>query len=331
MPASSATTENLVASAETEASASAVTLSTRCEMARDAVERDKPYAGDAVRHYLVSLAASFDRYALHEPANGLLDVKVVEAIDHFLPSLKECRTLLTAVARCSDTMAHMPAVLTFFRNIIGYKSAVSQEQYCVLWSDQYRYIVRELFLTAIGILMRHQQWDAVAQLIGAEYSDGDEPVHRFTVFDGYAKTLDEFRNRRLQLQRMSVSSDIMRDRVDVTQCDFEGLMQADFLLCLRSLVCEPNFFVRWYPRTLVYADHFAVNGFDLFVTASDPARFMPLAKMLNVTDWDDLMGRFDAVYTAWDLVRWELAGAPMDFHGYMGLRNAALRQRALGG
>ena len=331
MPTPAANAADRVEDLGSESSTSAVTLSTRCEMACDAVGREKPFAGDAVRHYLVSLAASLDRYALHEPANGLLDVKVVEAIDHFLPSLKEWRGLLTAVATCADPSAHMPAVLAFFRNIIGYKSAVSQEQYCVLWSDQYRYLVRELFLTAVGIFMRHRQWDAVAQLVSAEYGDDKDTAQRFTVFDGYAKTLDEFRNRRLQLHRMSVSSDIMRDRVDVTQCDFEGLMQADFVLCLRSLVCEPNFFVRWYPRTLVYADHFAVNGFDQFVTASDPARFEPLAKMLSVADWDDLMTRFEAVYRAWDLVRWELAGAPLDFHGYMGLRNPALPQRAVGG
>ncbi|MEO1575764.1 MAG: hypothetical protein AAFU65_12500, partial [Pseudomonadota bacterium] len=164
-----------------------------------------------------------------------------------------------------------------------------------------------------------------AVLLSANYASDQGETQRFAVFDGYAKTLDEFRNRRLQLNRMSVSSDVVRDRVDLTQCDFEDLMEADFVLCLHSLVCDPSFFARWYPRTLVYADHFAVNGFDLFVTGAHPARFEPLSQLFGVANWDALLERFASVYEAWGLARWELAGAPLDFHGYMGLRNPALR------
>lgn len=307
-------------------SINALTLTTRFEMARNAVQCGKPFAGDAVRHYLVSLAATFDAYTLHEPANGLLDVKVLEAIDQFFPSLQDYRRLVTAVASSGAAEAQVDQLVDFFRDVIGYKSALSQEQHCVLWSDQYRFIVRELFLSTVAIFMRHQHFDAVACLVGANYaSETDDNPQRFAVFDGYAKTLDEFRNRRLQLQRMSVSSDLVRDRVDVTQCDFEDLMQADFVLCLRSLVCDPSFFVRWYPRTLVYADHFAVNGFDVFVTGADAARFAPLSQLFDAANWDALLERFESVYEAWGLARWELAGAPLDFRGYMGLRNPALR------
>jgi hypothetical protein len=301
-------------------------LVTRHGMACEALLANKPFAAEALVQYLSTWVETFGDYTLREPANGLLDSKVLEAIDAFEPDLKRYRETLAALAThpaAADLVKHL---LPFFRDIVRFKHDVANTQQCVLWADGYRFLLRELFLTTIAILIRNEAYDAVAVLLEADYSLSDEgPALRFTVFDGYAKTLDEFRNRRLQLQRMSVSSDVMRERADPSVCDFESLMQADFILCIRSLVCEPSFFVRWYPRLLVYADDLAMTGFELFVRGSNPERFGPIATMLDCPDREMLLERFNAVYEAWALERWEVGGTPLDFRGYMGLNNRALQ------
>ncbi|MEO1576304.1 MAG: hypothetical protein AAFU65_15260, partial [Pseudomonadota bacterium] len=144
---------------------SALTLSTRYEMAVDAVTEQKPFASDAVRHYLVTLAASLDEYALRQPANGLLDVKVLEAIDLFLPALKDYRRVVSALAGAPDAKVHADHLVNFLRDVIAYKGALAQEQDCVLWSDQYRFLVRELFLSTVAIFLRHERYDATAVLL----------------------------------------------------------------------------------------------------------------------------------------------------------------------
>lgn len=302
------------------------TLESRHTMACEALLSNKPFAAEALIQYLATWLSTFDDYTLNEPANGLLDTKVLEAIDAFAPALAKYRELMLAVAThpgATDLVKHL---LPFLREVVGFKQDVSNSRQCVLWADGYRFLLRELYLTTIAILIKHEAYAAVSVLLDADYSQNDDgPALRFTVFDGYAKTLDEFRNRRLQLHRMSVSSDVMRDRVDPTACDFESLMQADFILCMRSLVCEPSFFVRWYPRLLVYADDLAMTGFDLFVRGVDAAQFGPIAQLLDCADWATLLERFNSVHEAWALERWEVGGTPLDFRGYMGLNNRALR------
>lgn len=300
-----------------------VILQTRLEMARDALARNKPFATDAVTQYLQSLVATLEHYAVKEPDRGLLDEKVLDVIKQFLPALKDYRTVVTAL--CAATSVDDPAapLVTFFRDLRAEKNRLTQELDCVLWSDGYRYILRELFLTTAGILVRRERYAALSSLLSANYASAGESEQHFTVFDGYAKTLDEFRNRRLGARRLSICCDVMRDRIDVTQCTFEQMMQADFLLCLRTLVVNPSFFVRWYPRTLVYGDHFAVQGFDLFDVGRDASKFAPLATILDVANVRELNKRFEQTHTAWGLGRWEVGGAPLSFRGFMGQRSAA--------
>ncbi len=300
----------------------------RHAIALDALSGDKEFAQSAVAQYLNTLAASFSNFTLREPSNGLLDSKVLEAIDLSLPALQDYRAVICAIADGESCARHVAAMVEFFKVIALFKRpSVAPVSQCVLWADAYRFIVREFFLTTVAILIDRRAYDEAAQLMAADYSpadSSDSAQQRFVVCDGYVKTLDEFRNRRLQLNRLSVSGDLMRKRCDPVRCEFDAIMQADFLLCLRSLVCEKSFFVRWYPRTLVYAENFQLTGFDLFIGGADPARFSPLATLLDVADRAQLVERFDAVRVAWRLDEWELAGASLDFAGYMGLRNPVL-------
>ncbi|MFK8017979.1 MAG: hypothetical protein AB8G17_21340 [Gammaproteobacteria bacterium] len=314
-----------------DANAPSVLMATqsRHAIAVDALTNNKPFAVDAVSQYLETFATTFDSIALREPANGLLDAKVLEVIDAFEPSLKQYREVISAAGQCDVVDDLVEPIVHFFQRVLVHKQAGSERmRQCVLWADGHRFIIRELFLTTVAILLKHEAFGVIAKLVDAGYcvansaNDGDQ---RFVACDGYVKTLDEFRNRRLQLHRLSVSSDLLRQRVDPVHCDFDALMQADFILCLRSLVCEQNFFVRWYPRTLVYAEQFQVTGFDLFITSASPARFGPLAALFNATDMTDLLTRFEAVRDAWALDRWEIGGGPLDFLGFMGQNNAALR------
>ncbi len=304
-------------------------IQSRHAIALDAVSGSKEFAQSAVQQYLNTLADSFDAYALRQPANGLLDSKVLESIDRSLPALKGFREIIAAIADGDSSAKYIPALVNFFDAIVVLKRPpVSQVSQCVLWADAYRFIVREFFLTTVAILIDRDAYHAAVGLMSAEYAplgSAESGPQRFVVCDAYVKTLDEFRNRRLQLNRLSVSSDLMRQRCDPAYCDFAAMMQADFLLCLRSLVCEKSFFVRWYPRTLVYAENFMLTGFELFISSADPARFSPLATLLDVADRAQLVERFDAVRAAWGLDQWELGNMPLDFHGYMGLHNPALR------
>ena len=309
--------------------ATASSLESRYAIALDALTHGKPFALEATTQFLETLSDTFDSFSLHEPANGLLDAKVLEAIDLSEALLKQFRHVVHAAANSDIAEQSVAPLAIFFTKVLRYKSNGSQQlRECVLWADGYRFIIRELFLTTVAIFIESGAYSAVVALTSASYrrdaaeDDGDR---RFVACDGYTKTLDEFRNRRLQLNRLSVSSDLLRQRADSTVCNFDALMQADFVLCLRSLICEQSFFVRWYPRTLVYAEKYLLTGFDLFINSANPARFRPLATLFDASDMTELVSRFEEVRDAWSLDRWEIGGCPLDFAGFMGQNNAALR------
>jgi hypothetical protein len=71
------------------------------------------------------------------------------------------------------------------------------------------------------------------------------------VFRENIRSLDETRNRRLELNRLSATSGMMQKRATRKDVTFEQLMQADFVLHLHSILNFPN--DKRSPVTLLYA------------------------------------------------------------------------------
>ena len=128
--------------------------------------------------------------------------------------------------------------------------------------------------------------------------------------------------------RVSLSADLLQQRLDEVATPLADVMQCDFLLCLHSLLHSDDRLRRWYPRSLVFADAYSQQGFDLFVTGADPARFGAVATLLGVRDRDELVARFDALEVDFNLPAWGFGGVRLDFRGFLGWRKAALRSKA---
>ena len=107
-------------------------------------------------------------------------------------------------------------------------------QYNEWYWDNFKFIVHEMFLYAIGILPQYERFDLVLDLMSQGYYVADaldnsrEPMEQFGIIWQPIQSLT-YRNKRLNLNRISVRADMLEKRSHASGLPFVYLMQADFV------------------------------------------------------------------------------------------------------
>ncbi len=165
--------------------------------------------------------------------------------------------------------------------------------YCRDWDfDNFKFIIHELFLYAAAILMKLEQFQQASVLLNQRYylpgtsDSGRDPMVSFSVFRRHMKSL-KYRNERLKLRRLSLRADLLKERCQATGIDFKYLMQADFVLFIRSEPYAEDSFDRWWPETLLHLGHFS-GPFEIFARAESKRYFEKIKCLFDIESPDDL-------------------------------------------
>jgi hypothetical protein len=163
-------------------------------------------------------------------------------------------------------------------------------QYYPGWSDFYKFLAVEVLLIQVAALLRHDQWRLLGELVDEAFIVQDEGGAAKTIgfvgFMGQHEALDNHRNRRLKLNRASVTADLLRERASPENTSFAELSQADVLLALKSVMtigksAATGWPRAWVPRTGIYATH--GNQHKVFLRAVSPRGRMNLFSILDVS------------------------------------------------
>lgn len=129
--------------------------------------------------------------------------------------------------------------------------------------DGNKFLVYEMFVSLIAALIKYDNWDIVGQLLSEDLfldktsSGGYKSFDRISV---YLPSLDQARNRRLHLNRTSVTADMIKERYDGTQLGqlitHRGYLEADYFLFLKTLCDKDKLELKnvWRPLSCVYPD-----------------------------------------------------------------------------
>jgi hypothetical protein len=183
------------------------------------------------------------------------------------------------------------------------------------WFDGYKFIVYELFLYTIAVLVKRKQFEIAAALLKRSYyvvigDSGTKEFCSFCAFQNPVGVLDDVRGRRLN--RTSGTADLLKERADSGLVSFEDVMQADFVLFLRSLVAsQQGRSGIWFPSSAVYAGH--GRAFPVFAKAESAHYFEVVKILLGVSGKDELMQKYASVNEA------------LQFNGIIRFRNAYSR------
>ncbi len=272
----------------TKDGAATLATSSRFKRAIDAVRGNKPHAIPAVAEYFDMLAEQLEALRL-PPASDPFDDAVLASIESFVPYRNEAIELFLGIACYLDTPESRERIHRFFENLIPYLDRSGRGGSSA--SDNFRFIIHELFLYAIACQLRYERFEAVSHLLNAEYyfpeqaDFGRAEMVSFTVFQKPVQSLSR-RNLRLNLQRQSVHADLLKARCTGVPVQFRQLIQAEFVVYLWASLHRAG---TWWPVTLLYvSDHGDTGAFELFARSKSQRYFDSVRGMLGIASKDEL-------------------------------------------
>lgn len=263
----------------------------RCQ---DAIRNNKPSAVGAFDDYTVVLIENLEKLRI-SGGQAEFDELVVKSIEDFLPYRNEVIQILVTVYQYSTGIELSQKVHRLFEGLIRYLGRSTTSRYD--WdNDNYRFIVHELFLYALAIMLKHERFTDAQIMLEQNYFVGDNLEYRrqsmvgYPVFREYMKSLVH-RNERLNLRRLSLRADFLKQRASGTGLDFRYLMQADFLAFMRAEL-KYGEYDRWWPETLLYANR-REHTFEIFARAESKSYFNRIKGVLGIEDISEIDQLFD--------------------------------------
>lgn len=263
-----------------------------------AIKDNKPFASGALDEYLSLFSESLERFRLQN-IDGEFDDAVVSNIEQFLPYRNEAIQAFFTIGQYAPTEDNILKLHRFFESLIPYMNRPADMQQCREWDfDNYKFIIHELFLYAIAILLKLERFKQANTLLTQQYylagnSDyGKDGMVSFIVFRKYMKSL-EHRNKRLELNRLSVRADMLEQRSKSSGVEFRHLMQADFVIFMRAEIESKDDYSCWWPETLLYVGRFH-SSFEIFARSVSKKYFDKVKCLLAIDNPEDIAGLLES-------------------------------------
>lgn len=258
----------------------------------DAIRNNKSYAAGTLEDYLAKFSEDMEKLRI-TGHKGEFDDAVVANIEDFLPFRNQLIQLFFTISRYSPNEEYIQKLHRFFESLIPYMFRPKNVSQSYEWDyDNFKFIIHELFLYLMGILVEQERFELANYFMEQPYyvpgnlDYGNESITDFNVFRQYMKSL-EYRNNRLQLRRLSLRADLLNKRSTGTGLDFMDLMQADFILFMRSSLGADGRYWSWWPETLVYLGPFQ-KQFEIFARSVSRKYFDKIKCLLAIDVPKDL-------------------------------------------
>jgi len=249
---------------------------------KNALLNDRRSANGLISDYLDTFISSLKDFRLSGGSVTDFDDRVVETIEKMLPLRDDFIDFIFTVFKYQDTV-DLEKFQNFFEKLIPFCYRPENVQ---TWTevdyDNYKFFIYELILNFVAILLQLKKYKEVTHFVNSQYfyhhPNSSELTHNgIEIFDLYPRSLDEIRNKRLSLRRVSVTADLIKSHSTRKDISFEEIKQADLVLYYVTELHGPRF--AWFPRTSVY--NFRGGTVELF------------DKMISLQHFEKIKGLFD--------------------------------------
>lgn len=253
--------------------------SSLAKRATTSIREGKGNATATFNEYLSLYSENLERIRIERKPDIPFDEQVVNNIKEFATSRNELLQVITHAIRYFDEEQCADQLHQFLESLLKYheppEDGRNRQQSD---SDNYRFIIQEIFIYTIGLCIKNNKYLAASILLDKHYYIQS----RSSYLAGYDCFYDnsgiiENLNKRKEMRRSSLSADITKEMNNTSGLDFSSLMQTDFLLFLRSQI-HAGF---WWPKTLVYLGHYP-GPFEMFARSASSAYFVRLKAILNI-------------------------------------------------
>ena len=257
----------------------------------DHIKNDRLNLVSVTREYLDTVASELEKFRISS-RDGNEDEIFLKSIEDFLPYRNELVELFQTIASYLPSLELVEAVHKFFEKLIPFMYPPKYLSFYSKYdSDNFKFIIHELFIYCLGSFIKHEQFDWAAYFINNEYyhpsKDSNQGMNLYIVFRQTVKTLDN-RNERLKLNRLSLRADILEKRSRLSSLNFEYTKIADFILYFRSRTSRTK--CEWWPVTYIYmtSDSNYDSCFEMFSRSKSIRYFNKMKCLLDVKDRFDL-------------------------------------------
>ncbi|MDD5081438.1 MAG: TIR domain-containing protein [Candidatus Omnitrophica bacterium] len=256
----------------------------------DAIRNNRGHAKGALNEYLQTFSEGIEQFRIIEK-DAKFDDQVIENIERFIPHRNELIEIFILLAQYRDIESVSVQIHHFFEDLIKYFYPLKENvSYSGCDFDNFKFIIQELFLYSIAVFLKHECFESVNYLLSNSYyvakkpGDGHAAMYNYSVFRNYLESL-KYRNTRLGLRRLSLHSDLLKERCKGTSITLDQLMQADFVLFLRDAVNRVlfNLAMTWWPETLLYKALRSQEPFEIFLRAESIKYFDRMKCILGIT------------------------------------------------
>ncbi len=179
-------------------------------------------------------------------------------------------------------------------------------------SDHYKFFFYELFLYTSTIMIEKERYKELGTLLDTGFIVFSQKANKtesynFIMFNHIGEGLNKLRNERLQLRRISVTADLIKQRADHPKYNFEKLKEVDALLYFIGIMLNEIkdnwYWHRWFPHTTAY-HLYNVTILDKMISKR---YFEKMKFIFNVTSVEELKAKIDKIIEiqADKLQRWD--------------------------
>lgn len=272
----------------TQEAATNLGTSALSKRAMSALRDGRSYADAAFEEYLSAFSDNLERIRISVNVDELYDDHVVNSIRSFVNQRNEYIQVVTNAIRYGGPERVSANLHRFLESLLKYQEPLADARsWNELEFDNYLYIIHELFLYTAALTATLEKTEILVKLLEKPYyisSTRATPyLSSYACFYRNPNSLEN-RNRRLNLNRKSVSADLTKELNTSSGVSFSALMQTDFLIFLRTQIEKSGF---WWPKTLVHLGYFP-RGFERFIRAESRENFEKLKSILGVESKDQL-------------------------------------------
>lgn len=248
----------------------------------------KPQAIPSMKEYLNDALHKLEDYRIASNDEKVFDELVIESIQRFLPLRNEILQLMQTGLAYANSSEIIREVHTFFERLVNYTVRPEHiSSYRAADYDNYIFFTKELLLSFVAILIKDKKFSELNTFLSQDFyfkdnRGSDNSLHHFSTLNGHCSSL-AYRNQRLELGRISLEADLLKERSFGSPVSFDDLMQADFVLAIRARLSG----IAYYPDTLAYLDHFP-RPFEVFARSASKSYFSKFMPIIGLDNKDDL-------------------------------------------
>lgn len=226
-----------------------------------------------------------------------LDELLIARIRDARPERDDAIVVIDQWCRATPEEAVLPFVPDILEQLLALCHVAPVNSHPVNAFDAAGFLTLEFVLHLVALLVKHRKLQALDALRQDSFIVREPNRDRVAGMEAFALWFDEIddrRRRRLQLNRTSLTADLLKER-EHAAVSFRCIQEADLLLFLIARFAG----ARWYPRTLVYLKPYT-EPFDLFLGAKSPRRFGVLRSLLGFGTLEDFAAAFERTFPTAD-------------------------------